>query len=243
MRRQGQEALHNIELSKMYSNKTESTCGRACMHGCVNIKMAEIVKQKKTQGEAKKERNAQRQVVHPSLNILTNQEPNRAGREVYSVSKANTRTLWKKIEAAVDSGACDNVGNPREFPGIDVKETLESKSEDPKINSWIGAGGDGIPKLGEMKIPFVTNEGKRVIMRIKAGDVNKTLILVSRLQEAGFDTNLTKHPHLRNTKTGERINLIKKGGMFILTMWIKIGDDTMQNQSKEDQQDCRRQGK
>ena len=37
MRRQGQEALYNIELSKMYSNKTESTCGRACMHGCVNV--------------------------------------------------------------------------------------------------------------------------------------------------------------------------------------------------------------
>ena len=94
-----------------------------------------------------------------------------------------------------------------------------------------------------MKIPFVTNEGKRVIMRIKAGDVNKTLISVSRLQEAGFDTNLTKHPHLRSTKTGERINLINKGGMFILTMWIKIGDDTMQSQRKEDQQDFRRQGK
>ena len=94
-----------------------------------------------------------------------------------------------------------------------MKETQESKSADPQINSWISAGGDGIPKLGEMKIPFVTNDGKRVRMRMKAGDVNKTLISVSRLQEAGFDTNLTKYPHLRNTKTGEKINLVKKGGI------------------------------
>ena len=42
-------------------------------------------------------------------------------------------------------------------------------------------------------------------MRIKAGDANKTLISVSRLQEVRFDTNLTKNPHLRDTKTGERI--------------------------------------
>ena len=115
-------------------------------------------------------------------------------------------------------------------------------SDDPKVNSWIGAGGDGIPKLGEMKVPFVTDEGKRVRMRIKAGDVNKTLISVSRLQEAGFDTNLTKHPHLRNTKTGEKINLIKNRGMFILTMWIKIGEETIQSKSKENRKDFRRQG-
>ena len=104
-------------------------------------------------------------------------------------------------------------------------------------------GGDGIAKLGEMKIPFVTDEGKRVRMRIKAGDVNKTLISVSRLQEAGFDTNLTKYPHLRNTKTGEKINLVKKGGMFILTMWIKIGEEPLQNQDKGNHKDFRRQGK
>ena len=137
------------------------------------------------------------------------------------------------------SGAVDSVGNPREFPGVELRETEESRSDDEKINSWIGAGGDSIPKLGEMKVPFVTDEGKSARMRIKAGDVNKTLISVSRLQEAGFDTNLTKNPHLRNNKTGERIALKKKGGMFILTMWIKIGED---NRSKKSEKDFRRQG-
>ena len=80
-------------------------------------------------------------------------------------------------------------------------------------------------------------------MRIKGGHVNETLISVSRLQEAGFDTNLTKYPHLRNTKTGEKINLIKKGGMFILTMWIKIGEETIQNKSEENETTFGRQGK
>ena len=94
-----------------------------------------------------------------------------------------------------------------------------------------------------MQIPCVTNEGKRVRMRMKAGDVNKTLISVSRLQEAGFDTNLTKYPHLRNTKTGEKINLVKKGGMFILTMWIKIGEEKIDNGSKKNEVDFHRPGK
>ena len=79
---------------------------------------------------------------------MTSQEIDRGGQEVYSISKANTRTIWKKVEAAVDSGACDNVGNPRDFPGTEVKDTEESTSDDPKVNSWMGAGGDGIPKLG-----------------------------------------------------------------------------------------------
>ena len=174
---------------------------------------------------------------------MTSQGLEKGGREVYSISRANTKTIRKKLEAAVDSGACDNVGNPREFPGIEVKETEESKSDDPKINSWIGAGGDGIPKLGEMKVPFVTNEGKKARMRIKAGDVNKTLISVSRLQEAGFDINLTKYPHLRNTRTGEKINLLKKGGMFILTMWIKIGEETVENKNSDYKKDFHRQGR
>ena len=84
---------------------------------------------------------------------------------------------------------------------------------------------------------------EKIRMRIKAGDVNKTLISVSRLQEAGFDTNLTKYPHLRNTRTGEKINLLKKGGMFILTMWIKIGEETVENKNSDYKKDFHRQGR
>ena len=243
MNRRGQEALHNIELAKVYSHNIRSRCGNTCTHGCTQVKIEELVKKNKKQGEAKKEHKESRQANRAGLNILSRQETVIGGREVYSISKANSRTIWKKVEAAVDSGACDNVGNPRDFPGVDVKETEESKSDDPKINSWIGAGGDGISKLGEMKIPFVTDEGKRMRMRLKAGGVNKTLISVSRLQEAGFDTNLTKHPHLRNTKTGEKISLMKKGGMYIFTMWIKIGEETIQKPSSGHETDFRRQGK
>ena len=213
------------------------------MHGCVKVQIGKLVKKHQRQGEAKKKQRERHHAGCANLNILTSQEINGRGREVYSVAKANMRTIWKKVEAAVDSGACDNVGNPREFPGIEIKETEESKSNNPAINSWISAGGDGIPKLGEMQIPFVTNEGKRVRMRMKAGDVNKTLISVSRLQEAGFDTNLTKYPHLRNTKIGEKINLVRKGGMFILTMWIKIWEEKISNESKNNTADFHRQGK
>ena len=74
-----------------------------------------------------------------------------ANRGIFILGPAKRKTVWKKLEAAVDSAAVDNVGNPREFPGVEVTESIESKSEDPNINSWIGAGGDGIPKLGEMR--------------------------------------------------------------------------------------------
>ena len=60
--------------------------------------------------------------------------------------------------------------------------------------------------------------------KIKAGEVNKTLISVSRLLEVGFEANLGRRPYLRNVKTGRIIRLKRKGGMFILEMWINMSE-------------------
>lgn len=49
-----------------------------------------------------------------------------------------------KIEAAVDSGACDVVANPADLPDAEVTATKESRSKD----HWNGAGGGKIAQLG-----------------------------------------------------------------------------------------------
>ena len=107
----------------------------------------------------------------------------------------------------MDSGAVDTVGNPNEFLGATIKETRESKDDE----RWISANGDEIPKLGEMDIKFQTSDGQNLKMKIKAGEVSKTLISVSRLLEAGFETNLSKRPYIRNSRTGQIIKLKRKG--------------------------------
>ena len=73
------------------------------------------------------------------------------------------------------------MANPKDFPGIEVSETPESRRGD----SWRAAGGSPILKLGELKIPWRTDASIRHGIVAKAGSVGKTLLSGDRLIEAG----------------------------------------------------------
>ena len=62
-------------------------------------------------------------------------------------------------------------------------------------------------------------------MRTKAGNVKQTLLSASKLNDAGYDVQLNNRPKLKHLKTGEEIPLVKKGGVYILTMWIQVDMD------------------
>ena len=59
--------------------------------------------------------------------------------------------VWRWIEAAIDSGATDIVGNPDDFPGILVENTPESS----RGEHWTCVAGKQVPKLGEMKVEWM----------------------------------------------------------------------------------------
>ena len=114
------------------------------------------------------------------------------------------------------------MADPDEFLGAKVETTEEAK----RGEEWTCAGGASIPKLGKMQVEFWTKEGTKKKMMIKAGRVNKTLIGVNRLNEAGFDVILSKNnPIMTSFKTGEIIPLRKSNGMYILDMWIQVPKD------------------
>ena len=84
-----------------------------------------------------------------------------------------------------------------------------------------------------MIVPFWTKEGIKKKMMIKAGKVKKTLIGVNRLNEAGNDVILnTSNPRIMNAKTKECINLRRNNGMYILDMYIWIGDPKENEEGK-----------
>ena len=58
----------------------------------------------------------------------------------------------RRLEVAIDSGACDNVMDPDELPEHEVKETRASKDRD----EFQSATGEPIPNLGEMNIMMNT---------------------------------------------------------------------------------------
>ena len=170
--------------------------------------------------------------VDGEIKLLTDENKNKGW--VMTI-KGEAKQGWKKIEAAVDSGATDAVADPAEFPGVEIEETEESK----RGEEWTCAAGSSIPKLGRMKVDFWTKEGVRKKMMIKACKVNKTLIGASRLNEAGYDVILNKlNPRLVNLKTKEVIQLRRKNGMYILDMWIQ----TPWNEAKNTEDDFHRQG-
>ena len=90
----------------------------------------------------------------------------------------------------MDSGAVDVVANPKDFPGVKSIPTTESK----RGGTWVCVGGRTNETLGKMDVEFRTESGRRMSTARKAGAVNKTLIGVGRLIEAGYGVVLTKHP-------------------------------------------------
>ena len=138
-----------------------------------------------------------------------------SGGEIQAV-KTEEKWGWVEIEAAVDSACVDNVVNPKDFPGIELAETEESRRGD----TWRAAGGSPIKKLGEMRIPWQTATGAKHGLRAKAGHVGKTLLSADRLIEAGYAVILNKrNPRLMHETTKEVIKLERRNRMFFMKMW------------------------
>ena len=62
----------------------------------------------------------------------------------------------------------------------------------------MSAGGDPIDELETKPVEFKTTEGQRLVTNVKVGKMGKTLIALSRLNEAGYEALFTKQPHLKS---------------------------------------------
>ena len=103
-----------------------------------------------------------------------------------NLNSVEEKWVWKKIEAAVDSGAVDHVIDPDDVPGINMIETDASRAG----RAWTGPSGEEIPKLGAIKLPWTIGDGQNRILNFQAGKVGRPLISASRLEDAGIDTRI-----------------------------------------------------
>ena len=105
------------------------------------------------------------------------------------------------------------------MPGLKVEETSESKAG----RAWTGAGGEEMPKLGAIHMNWRSSDGRDKTLNFKAGKVGRPLVSVAKLIDAGFEVILTrKASFIKNQSTGERFNLVREGGMFVLKMWVRV---------------------
>jgi hypothetical protein len=122
----------------------------------------------------------------------------------------------KIIEAVVDSGAVHSVAPPGLFPGKVCPSPWSRAGR-----GYRAANGTGIKNLGQVNVPFATAEGYRCKVPFQVAEVEQPLLSVAHLAAAG---NVVELGHtagsIKNTSTGRSIALERRGGVYILKMFI-----------------------
>ena len=84
------------------------------------------------------------------------------------------------------------------------------------------ASGDLIPNLGEKRFVGVCENGETRNMTAQVCEVNKALLSVKRMVQAG--NRVVFEPsggHIEDIHSGERIHMKECGGMYMLKMWVQ----------------------
>ena len=163
-----------------------------------------LVRSKKTRQKEKKEKDKQ-------VRSLVERVPE-------AVNLVEEHDEWEEIDMAVDSGATETVVGEGMLKNIEVVEGEAYK----KGVQYEVASGELIPNLGEKRFVAVGERGETRRMKAQVCDVNKALLSVKRMMQAGnrvvFDP---EGSYVEDTYTGERMNLREDGGMFMLKLWVQ----------------------
>jgi hypothetical protein len=127
---------------------------------------------------------------------------------------------WEEIELAVDSGATETVVGEDMLHSI---KTTEGESFKRGVEYEV-ANGVTIPNLGEKCFVAVAEEGQRRKMRAQVCSVNKALLSVSRMVQAGNRVVFEQSgSYVEDLHSGERMHMEEKGGMYMLKVWVERG--------------------
>ena len=125
---------------------------------------------------------------------------------------------WEEIDMAIDSGATETVVGENMLTSID---TVEGEASRRGVQYEV-ASGTLIPNLGEKRFVAVGEGGEVRKMRAQVCSVNKALLSVKRMIQAGnrvvFDQ---EGSYVETVGTGERMYLREENGMYMLKMWVR----------------------
>ena len=130
------------------------------------------------------------------------------------------------VEAVVDSGAVDSVAPPGVFEG-----TMRPSAMSKRGKKYRGPDSSRIPNLGQLDVTFESDEGHKCGMTWQIAEIERPLIAVSHLSAAGNKVVLGKDGgEVVHEGTGRRIKVLRKGGVYVMRMWVpQRRSDVMQN--------------
>ena len=125
---------------------------------------------------------------------------------------------WEEINMAVDSGATETVVGEDMLTSVETKEGSAYR----RGVQYEVANGERVANLGEKKFVCYGDEGQERGMTAQVCDVNKALLSVRRLVQAGnkvvFDSS---GGYIQDEETGERMMMKEQGGMYMLKLWVR----------------------
>ena len=144
------------------------------------------------------------------------------------VNKMEELPEWEEIEMAVDSGATETVVGEDMIKGVETKPGEATR----RGVQYEVASGDLIPNLGEKNFLAYGEQGQARAIKAQVCEVNKALMSVSRMVQAGNKVVFSKSgSYVEDESTKEKIPLREQGGMYMLKLWIK--NQPFQRQAEE----------
>ena len=120
------------------------------------------------------------------------------------------------VEAVLDSGAADSVSPPGVFPAPVTPSEMSKNGF-----KYEGPDKSKIPNLGQTEAEFGVDEGYMCGLRMQVADIARPLIAASHLADGGNTVQLGKTGGaIINEKTGKRISVARRGGIYVLRMWV-----------------------
>ena len=122
-----------------------------------------------------------------------------------------------QMELTIDSGAGENVMPEYMAPSTPVQESKEAGV------LYTAANGDTMPNRGCKRVKITTKEGQLRTMNMQVTDVNRALMSVAKICDAGHTVTFTNEGGvIRNNKSGEETKFRRENNVY--RMRVKINE-------------------
>ena len=139
--------------------------------------------------------------------------------EVMNVSEEHMEYL----DVTVDSGATDSVMDNSKVPSCPVRPSEGSR----RGVNYVAAAGKVIPNEGEKRLRVVTEEGHGCNLKMQITAVNKALLSVSKVCDAGHEVTFTnKGGRITHLESGQVTNFQRKDGVYRIRLKV-LGENTV----------------
>jgi hypothetical protein len=127
------------------------------------------------------------------------------------------------IEVTVDSGASENVLSPLHAKGCRTVPSAGSISGVQYISASLGV----MDNMVEKHVRVETSEGHTCTMNMQVADVQKALMSVSKICDAGHHVVFTKTGgKIVHLESGQEISFVRKNDVYKLPLKV-VGDGSM----------------